>query len=220
MHTTVTIVYDNTTRDPALLADWGFACVVASPEKTVLFDTGANATILQRNMDYLEIDPKTIDAVFISHAHWDHSGGLAPFVERFPVEVYVPRSYQPDCRDVPVHRVDNPLPISQRLFSTGEVGGMEQALVVDYGDACALIVGCSHPGVAALMESAAVFGRVGALIGGLHGFNQLSVLTGLDLVCPTHCTQHGDSIRMHYPGIYRAGGVGTTIPLPPMTGSD
>ncbi|WP_054699553.1 MBL fold metallo-hydrolase [Desulfosarcina cetonica] len=148
MHTTVSIVYDNTSRDPALLADWGFACVVKTPDRTVLFDTGANATILQRNMHHLGIDPKSIDTVFISHAHFDHAGGLAPFLEQFPVDVFVPQSFRPDCRDVPIHPVNTPLPIGPGLFSTGEVAGFEQALAVDYGDAYALIVGCSHPGAA------------------------------------------------------------------------
>lgn len=45
----------------------------------ILFDTGANRRILLSNIEKLKIDPASIDEVFISHLHFDHTGGLSEF---------------------------------------------------------------------------------------------------------------------------------------------
>ena len=42
----------------------------------ILFDAANNSEALLYNMKLLDIDPKKIDAVVISHCHWDHTGGL------------------------------------------------------------------------------------------------------------------------------------------------
>jgi 7,8-dihydropterin-6-yl-methyl-4-(beta-D-ribofuranosyl)aminobenzene 5'-phosphate synthase len=70
----VTIVYDNETWQPGLEADWGFSCLVEEEGRRWLFDTGAKGAVLLANMQKLGIDPQTITAIFISHAHWDHLG--------------------------------------------------------------------------------------------------------------------------------------------------
>ena len=75
----VTIIYDNTSARPELQADWGFSALVEAKGKRILFDTGADGRILLSNMEKLKIDPKEIEDVFISHLHWDHTGGLSAF---------------------------------------------------------------------------------------------------------------------------------------------
>ncbi|HEC88359.1 MAG TPA: MBL fold metallo-hydrolase [Thermoplasmata archaeon] len=45
-------------------------------KKRVLFDTGQSAEPILHNMEILGIDPKTIDMVFLSHCHYDHTQGL------------------------------------------------------------------------------------------------------------------------------------------------
>jgi 7,8-dihydropterin-6-yl-methyl-4-(beta-D-ribofuranosyl)aminobenzene 5'-phosphate synthase len=45
-------------------------------EHTVLFDTGPRADVWLANAAELGIDLGAIDAVVLSHWHWDHSGGL------------------------------------------------------------------------------------------------------------------------------------------------
>ena len=34
-------------------------------------------TILLQNLETLNLDPRSISEIFISHGHWDHLGGLA-----------------------------------------------------------------------------------------------------------------------------------------------
>ena len=86
----ITIIYDNTAWEPALTPGWGFACLVETAGQALLFDTGAKGDILLGNMELLGIDPLAIDAVFISHGHWDHIGGLADFLHIHPVPVFLP----------------------------------------------------------------------------------------------------------------------------------
>jgi 7,8-dihydropterin-6-yl-methyl-4-(beta-D-ribofuranosyl)aminobenzene 5'-phosphate synthase len=101
--------------------------------------------------------------------------------------------------------------LHEGILSTGELRNVEQSLMVETGAGLAVIVGCSHPGVGAILERASRFGTPSALIGGLHGFSDLELLRGLDLVCPTHCTQHGSAIEARFPGSYVKGGVGRVI---------
>ena len=51
----ITIVYDNTTTDKNLTADWGFACFIETSERNILFDTGGNGKILLQNLKTLNI---------------------------------------------------------------------------------------------------------------------------------------------------------------------
>jgi len=54
----------------------GLAYLVEVEGKRVLYDTGQSGTVLLHNLKLLGIDPSSIDAVAISHAHYDHTGGL------------------------------------------------------------------------------------------------------------------------------------------------
>ncbi len=42
----VTIIYDNTVFEGNLKSDWGFSGLVEVKDRTILFDTGANGSIL------------------------------------------------------------------------------------------------------------------------------------------------------------------------------
>jgi 7,8-dihydropterin-6-yl-methyl-4-(beta-D-ribofuranosyl)aminobenzene 5'-phosphate synthase len=44
--------------------------------RTLLFDAGPEAYAVRRNADRLAIDLGTIDAMMLSHGHWDHAGGM------------------------------------------------------------------------------------------------------------------------------------------------
>lgn len=54
---------------------------VGSAKHTVLFDTGPEAATFLRNADILGVDFSTIEAVVLSHGHWDHGGGLVAAIE-------------------------------------------------------------------------------------------------------------------------------------------
>ncbi|HEX4569385.1 MAG TPA: MBL fold metallo-hydrolase, partial [Dongiaceae bacterium] len=43
---------------------------------TVLFDTGPDEGVFQRNVERLGVDMGKIEAMMLSHGHWDHGGGM------------------------------------------------------------------------------------------------------------------------------------------------
>jgi len=209
----ITIVYDNEVAKEGLGADWGFSCLVEAYGNKILFDTGANGLILLDNMKRLNIDPATIEEIFISHAHWDHTGGLSDFLKTNPVKVCIPSSYPEPHNAKEVIKVKEPLEIHENIFSTGELKGIEQSLVVKTKKGLIIIVGCSHPGIRDILNTALQFGKPLALIGGLHGFRDFDLIRDLEFVCATHCTQFKSEIKSLYPDKYIDGGVGKVIEI-------
>ena len=49
--------------------------------RSLLFDTGPDASTYMRNAAILEIDHISIDSIVFSHGHWDHGAGLVPAIE-------------------------------------------------------------------------------------------------------------------------------------------
>ncbi|MBN1386853.1 MAG: MBL fold metallo-hydrolase [Bacteroidales bacterium] len=211
---TVTIIYDNTAFRHELTPDWGFSCLVEAYGKTILFDTGANCFILLENMKKLDIDPLSIDEVFISHAHFDHIGGLASFLMKNNyVNIYVPASFTEFHYSRQIIYVDQPLKIHEHIYSTGELEGIEQSMVVGTDKGMVIITGCSHPGIEEILSAASVFGKPYAILGGFHGFNEYELFKDLKMICPMHCTQHTAEIKSRFPDKYIEGGAGRIIEL-------
>lgn len=73
----ITCLVDNTAqRGSSLWGEHGLAFLIETEAGRVLYDTGQSGTVLLHNMEALDVDPATIDALAISHAHYDHTGGL------------------------------------------------------------------------------------------------------------------------------------------------
>lgn len=208
---TITIVYDNKAFVEDLVPDWGFSCLVDARGRRILFDTGAKGHILLGNLEKLGISPSSIDEIFISHDHWDHTGGLSALMEIHPVRVYAPAPLAGTFGEREMVRISSPARIHEGIHSTGLLAGIEQSLVVETDQGLVVIAGCSHPGVGAILVAASTLGRPFALIGGLHGFSDLDRLAGLRLVCPTHCTRLIAEIASRHPDKYTPGGAGRVI---------
>ena len=54
---------------------------VGGRRRTLLFDAGPAAATFQRNTEILGVDFASVEAVVLSHGHWDHAGGLLSAVE-------------------------------------------------------------------------------------------------------------------------------------------
>ncbi len=204
------VLYDNRAVE-GFKADWGFSLLIELEEETILFDTGAKPDVLKYNMEAADVDPASIDRIFISHNHWDHVGGL-PYVLQFnrEFEFYIPES---DCFNFEDKLPDSavcvpvsaPTYISERALSTGvmptgmEEPAEEQSLIVFSDMGPVLITGCSHPGIVDIARKAVslVGEELFLTIGGFHLYrstdeeirevsDELKRFTRF--VAPCHCT--------------------------------
>jgi 7,8-dihydropterin-6-yl-methyl-4-(beta-D-ribofuranosyl)aminobenzene 5'-phosphate synthase len=78
----LTCLVDNAVgRSSPFWGEHGLAFLIESDGRRLLFDTGQSGTILLHNLELLGKNPRTIDALAISHAHYDHTGGLPALLE-------------------------------------------------------------------------------------------------------------------------------------------
>jgi 7,8-dihydropterin-6-yl-methyl-4-(beta-D-ribofuranosyl)aminobenzene 5'-phosphate synthase len=178
------------TCDPGLATEPGVSYLVRADETTILFDLGLGRRVrgtpsLVHNMARLGVEVESIDLVVLSHPHGDHAGGFAnQFLRRLQLDGVL--AHPPVYTTVPMTVpggppvvVDGPRVLACGVGTTGSLPvqlfvfgtTLEQALVVRVADrGLVLIVGCGHPGIAALVEQAerAFGGPVYGVIGGLH----------------------------------------------------
>jgi len=159
---TITVVCDNNPYKEGLETAWGFSAVISGAEKTILFDTGGDGSMLLGNMDKLGIEPQSIDLVVLSHIHGDHTGGLNSFIEKNTnVPVYLPKSFSKKFKDNVVNfgakvvEVEGPLEICENVYSTGQVGRLiqEQSLIIRTDKGLVVMVGCAHPAIMKIFEN-------------------------------------------------------------------
>ncbi len=74
----VTTLIENTLARKALRSQHGISLFIEYNGKNILFDTGSDDLFI-RNSHKLNISLSTVDFVIISHAHYDHGGGLKAF---------------------------------------------------------------------------------------------------------------------------------------------
>jgi 7,8-dihydropterin-6-yl-methyl-4-(beta-D-ribofuranosyl)aminobenzene 5'-phosphate synthase len=212
------IPYDNEAK-PGFEKGWGFSCLIELEDEKILFDTGWDGNVLLSNMRKFGIRPGEVKRVVLSHAHWDHIGGL-PHVRRREMHVYVPHSFSRRLRNelasrFNLHEVKNAQKIREGVWTTGELGKgiKEQSLVVETIKGLVVIAGCSHPGVRNIFSAASKFGKIWGVVGGMHGFKDYEVLEGLGLIVPAHCTVNKKKIAELFPETYVEGKAGLEITL-------
>ena len=66
-------------RGSALWGEHGVAFWIETPDGSLLFDTGQSGDVLVHNAELMDIDFGRCDALALSHAHYDHTGGLERF---------------------------------------------------------------------------------------------------------------------------------------------
>ena len=85
----VTVLADNYVAAPNLLGEHGRSLLIEADGRRILFDTG-QGSVLRRQADALRISFSRLDAVVLSHGHFDHTGGLSDLLRDFsPLTVYL-----------------------------------------------------------------------------------------------------------------------------------
>ena len=230
----ITVVYDNNPFKEGLQTAWGFSCLITGTEKTILFDTGGDSSILLNNMEKLAIEPNSIDTVVLSHIHGDHTGGLGGFLEKNSnVIVYLPKSFSKRFKDnvqaygAKIVEAEQSLKVCEDVYSTGWLGTLikEQSLIIRTEAGLIVMTGCAHPGIVKIVDTAGDLLKDDILLvmGGFHlewatagkiekiisAFERLNVR----YAGPCHCS--GDKARAafekHFGGNYINIGAGKVI---------
>ena len=166
-------------------------------------------------MKRLKINFEKIEAVVISHDHWDHTGGLWKLLKkRRGLRVYACPGFNQGFKNKVKQlqgvliEADTYLEIDQNISVTGEIPGEykgsympEQALMVKTGIGITVITGCSHPGIVTMVKKVIEFfphQPISTVFGGFHLVDRdsqtiQSILSsmkemGVEKVGPTHCS--------------------------------
>lgn len=84
----ITVLADNYVAAPGLAAEHGLCFLIEADGRRILFDTGQGKA-LSMNLAVLGISLHPLDALVLSHGHYDHTGGLcAAAEETVPGRVY------------------------------------------------------------------------------------------------------------------------------------
>lgn len=77
-----TLVDNHALATSDLKSEHGFSCFIEVGPVRILFDTGMSSLFLQ-NAEMLGVDLSRISHVVISHAHYDHGGGVLHLLKKF-----------------------------------------------------------------------------------------------------------------------------------------
>ncbi len=80
------VVDDAVRRNSRFWGEHGVAFLIETEDGRVLFDTGQSGTVLLHNLALLDVKPNSVDALALSHAHDDHTGGLSMLLEHLNAE--------------------------------------------------------------------------------------------------------------------------------------
>jgi len=231
----ITIVYENQAYDPRLQTAWGFSALVEYRSQVVLFDTGGESQILLENMRVLDIDLGRIQSIVLSHGHADHTGGLSAILDGgVRPTVYLLPSF-PDTFKQQVEQLTQAIEVTpgqligNGILTTGEIAGNipEQALLIRTEEGLVIITGCSHPGIARIVDNAIELtgDPVYLVLGGFHlGDTSESEITailddlrrlGVQKVAPCHCSGERAiaMFALEYGDGFIEVGVGTVISI-------
>ncbi|MBD3273966.1 MAG: MBL fold metallo-hydrolase [Candidatus Marinimicrobia bacterium] len=67
----------------------GNSCLIQTDRALFLLDNGFSGKEITRRLESLEINPKHINGIIISHDHRDHVGGAGIFARRFHTPIYI-----------------------------------------------------------------------------------------------------------------------------------
>jgi 7,8-dihydropterin-6-yl-methyl-4-(beta-D-ribofuranosyl)aminobenzene 5'-phosphate synthase len=83
MSVKITCLVENSVRlSTRLWGEHGVSMLVEADSGKVLFDTGQSGDVLEHNLRELNIDIRDVDAIVLSHGHYDHTGGLEAALQR------------------------------------------------------------------------------------------------------------------------------------------
>lgn len=221
----VSIAYDSVALK-GFEAGWGFSAILSSEAGNVLFDCGWDGHLLRRNLGRLGYSFADIGTVVLSHAHWDHMGGLPELLQdvvldqdlRVVVHEGFSRSLKGEIeKKATVIDVKGPQEVAPGIWSTGVLGKdvKEQALMLPMGSRGLVMTGCAHPGMECILERASELGNPTSVIGGFHGAPLSEFPSTLEQLVICHCTKMKAELLDKFASKASVGVVGASYEFPP-----
>lgn len=87
----ITVLNENTVYKKEYKSEHGLSLLIESGDRHILFDTGQSGLFLE-NAKIAQTDLSTVDAVVLSHGHYDHTGGFPYFENERQVSVYLQKN--------------------------------------------------------------------------------------------------------------------------------
>ncbi|MBU1084121.1 MAG: MBL fold metallo-hydrolase [Candidatus Omnitrophota bacterium] len=217
------VLYDRRAKS-GFLSGEGFSCLV---DGKVLFDTGEVPSSLIANMNRMKVKTDKLEAVVISHDHWDHTSGLWEILRRRRgLKVYACPSFNDTFKQCvselggELITAVEPMEIAPNIFVTGELAGEynneylpEQALVLKGDKGTSVLTGCAHPGILNILRYTKKnfdTDKIYMVLGGFHldGMDREAIskiITGLKEIGvkktgPAHCS--GEKAMRIFSGQY------------------
>jgi len=207
----LSLIAEGSTKWQRFIRRWGVAFLLGDE---VLFDTFGDAEVFWRNLKGIGAKCDRIKHVVISHDHWDHTGGLWRFLDKYKdVTVYICPGFGAETKSrltslgVRVAEVAAWREIIPGVYLTGEIKGIyagkeiaEQAVVVRTPKGLAVVTGCAHPGILTIVDEVRKrFNEpIFFVVGGFHlkdatphtvnDIIRSLKLSGVRQVAPMHCT--------------------------------
>ncbi len=141
--------FENGTTTVGLMAEHGFSALVrvrrGERVTTLLFDTGLSPDAMVTNSDRLGLDLSGIQAIVLSHGHFDHAGGLAGLagkkgIRTLPMVVH-PNVWSRRRMAVPGREPEELPTLSKRTLESEGFAVIERREPSLLVDSCVLITG-------------------------------------------------------------------------------
>lgn len=122
----IIIVIENTSENALCSFEHGLSIYIETTHHKLLLDTGTTDAFIS-NANVLGIDIKQIDTVFLSHGHYDHSGGIIPFSKiNSDARIYMQKTA---CGDF--YHDDRYIGIDKQIASLQQVHFIEGNMKID-----------------------------------------------------------------------------------------
>jgi phosphoribosyl 1,2-cyclic phosphodiesterase len=136
----------------------GNATIVQSANTMVLIDCGFSISEIDKRMARQNLDPQQIEAILVTHEHWDHMGGVFPLARRYRLPVYLTAgtaAAAKSTKGVPVELID-----AHKKFEVGEIDVSAIAVPHDAREPVQFVLTCQGKSLGVLTDLGSITSHV------------------------------------------------------------
>lgn len=142
----------------------GNGTLVSAGATTLLVDCGFMLRETESRLARLGVDPRTIDAVMVTHEHADHVGGVARFARKWRLPVWLSDGTRKAWKDGPVPRTHTFIP--GMSFAIGDITVHPFPVPHDAREPCQYVFGDGTRRVGVLSDAGSVTEPMRAALSG------------------------------------------------------